>query len=101
MWWQAPADWLDRIFVGPVLDGDALTTDNFRTLGEPSIAPVIQKIEDFIKRTREREKFQLPDDIPQAVMILACIKYKSPLPNEFWRWLILGEQNQGVSELPQ
>ena len=85
MGWVPPKDWSKRILKESVLDGIAITTNNFQYQDKK---PLSQKIADFILEVRKKYPWQMPTDIPLSVFILACLKHRSPLPPEFWRTLI-------------
>jgi hypothetical protein len=37
------------------------------------------------------QDFKFPEGLPLSVIILACLKHRSPLPPEFWRLSIFGK----------
>ena len=83
--WVPPDDWPDRILKERVLDGIAITTDNFRGRSNEGGA-LCQRIRHFVIQTRHKHPWKAPPgDVPLSAYILACIKHASPLPPEFWR----------------
>jgi hypothetical protein len=92
--WIPPDNWGQRILHESVTDGIAITTHNFDTSLKEANA-LSKKIKDFVDQSREKFPSIIPLDIPHAVLILACIKHKSPLPSEFWRGSIFqNEKNE-------
>jgi len=87
MGWVPPEDWSKRILKESVLDGIAITTNNFQSIPQDEKS-LSSKITNFILEVRKKYRWQMPTDIPLSVFILACLKHRSPLPPEFWRTLI-------------
>jgi len=87
MGWVPPEDWSERILKESVLDGIAITMDNFESITKEK-KPLSENITDFVYKVRNKYPREIRSDIPQAVFILACIKHRSPLPPEFWRGTI-------------
>jgi hypothetical protein len=82
--WVPPDNWTDRILDGPVWDGVAITTDNFERLRGKTIS-LPERIKQFVDEMRQKHPWEIHNNAPLAVYILACIKHSSPLPPEFWR----------------
>ncbi len=82
--WAPPDDWDKRIFHKKVVDGAAIPTANFSSdpNDERSLA---KKIRNFVGQCRKKFPSKEVFEVPQAALILACIKHRSPLPPEFWR----------------
>ena len=89
--WIPPADWDERILREPVRDGTAIMTHNFEfhPHDQRSLA---EKIQDFVRQSREKFPPKAFIEVPRAALILACIKHQSPLPPEFWRGIIFLEE---------
>ncbi|MFW9876707.1 MAG: hypothetical protein ACFFG0_26735 [Candidatus Thorarchaeota archaeon] len=82
--WFPPDDWEKRILKERVTDGIGSSTDYFfEHHGDGK--PLSERIQEFVKQSREKFPFKIPVEIPRTVFILACIKHHSPLPAEFWR----------------
>jgi len=86
--WYPDKDWQDNIFRKRTVTGTGVSTSNFYDFNNPKNNNKQHIIKSFIKEMR-------PNDIniqdltrPLAAFILACIKYQSPLPPEFWRIFI-------------
>jgi hypothetical protein len=82
--WAPPENWSQRILGEGVVDGTGITLTAFDSdviSGERSV----RAIEEHVLRSREKFPFSIPDDLPNAALILACIRHRSPLPPEFWR----------------
>lgn len=91
--WIPPDNWGQRILHESVTDGIAITTHNFEnTLKEAN--SLSKKIKNFVNQSREKFPPKIPVGIPHAVLILACIKHKSPLPSEFWRGSIFQNEKK-------
>jgi len=82
--WIPPEDWAGRILEGPVWDGIAIITGNFERLKDKTTS-LSERIKQFVDETRQKYPWEIPDYVPMAPYILACIKHRSPLPPEFWR----------------
>jgi len=90
MSWVPPQDWGNRILRESVYDGVGITTHNFSNLGENK-PPLKDRIQDFIREVRKLYPWDLPKSIPPSIAILACLKYGSPLPPEYWREILFQE----------
>ena len=85
--WVPPADWEKRILHEKVVDGIAIPTANFSS--DPSDERSLsKKIRHFVGQCRKRFPSKEIFEVPQAALILACIKHRSPLPPEFWRAIV-------------
>ena len=96
--WIPPKDWAERILRTSVTDGTAVQTCNFEMFpnDERSLA---NKIHSFVVDCREQYPSIPEYDVPESVLILGCIKHKSPLPSDFWRNIIFATKNDiGCSE---
>lgn len=91
--WAPPENWGQKILSEKVEDGVAITTGNFLRYATAD-KPLSEKIKEFVELSREKFQFKMPNDIPRAVFILACIKHKSPLPPEFWRGTIFPRKEE-------
>lgn len=82
--WAPPANWIERIFEETVTDGTAIT---IRALDADNLseADCVNAVQEHVTRSREKFPFQIPDDVPMAALILACIRHRCPLPSEMWR----------------
>ncbi|MCK4402307.1 MAG: hypothetical protein KAV98_00810 [Dehalococcoidia bacterium] len=87
MSWVPPQDWCSRILKESVYDGIAINTHHFSNVGDNQ-SNLADKIQDFVTQVRTRYPWQLPANIPQSIVVLACLKYGSPLPPEFWRSIV-------------
>ncbi len=82
--WAPPDNWLQRILEECVVDGTGITLTAFDT-DTVSRESAVKAIEEHVARSRERFPFSVPNDLPKAALVLACIRHHSPLPSEFWR----------------
>ncbi len=89
--WIPPDDWDERILREPVRDGTAIMTHNFEFHPDDQWS-LAEKIRDFVRQCREKSPPKGFIEVPQAALILACIKHQSPLPPEFWRGIIFKQE---------
>ena len=89
--WIPPDDWDKRILQESVTDGTAIITHNFEFHPDDQRS-LVEKIRDFVRQCREESPPKAFIEVPQAALILACIKHQSPLPPEFWRGIIFPEK---------
>ncbi|UFS72474.1 hypothetical protein LPW11_09835 [Geomonas sp. RF6] len=90
MGWAPPEDWLDRVLSKSLAaEGESQTLEPFAVEPETEGASIATEIGKFVHQARAAQKFELPD-IPASVLVLACLKLRSPLPPEFWRYPIFG-----------
>ncbi len=85
--WIPPNDWAERILRESVTDGISILTHNFEMPpnDEQSLA---EKIPGFVEDSRKEFHSNPNCDVPDSVLILGCIKHRSPLPSDFWRNII-------------
>ncbi len=84
LWWAPPEDWCEKILEGPVTDGVSVAfIPNPLEKGKDKIEA--SSFLDFVTKSRSKFPFVLNKSVPLSVYILCCIKYRSPLPSEFWR----------------
>ena len=90
MGWLPPEDWGHKILTKSLVDeGESQTVEPFKSpLGNDGSA-VAARIESFVRQSRTTRKTQFPNGLPPSVIVLACLKHRSPLPAELWRHLIL------------
>lgn len=85
--WVPPQDWSQRILKEAVYEGIGITTHNFSNLGQNK-ANLTDKIKNFVSQVRAQYPWQLDPNIPRSILLLSCLKHKSPLPPEFWRSIV-------------
>ena len=85
--WSPPEDWGQRILRERVVDGTSVITANFKGYAGLD-KPLSEAVLNFVNESKEQYPFVRPKNIPRTVLILACIKNKSPLPSAFWRDII-------------
>ncbi|MBD5402325.1 hypothetical protein HDR58_05945 [bacterium] len=86
--WYPDNNWQDNIFKNQVVTGTGISTSNFYDFDNPNNTNKQQIIKLFIKEMRTKDIDIQDLTRPLAAFILACIKYQSPLPPEFWRIFI-------------
>lgn len=88
--WIPPDDWAIRIFREPVYDGTAITDPFFDFEGEK---PVSERIKNYVTEIQKKHP-SLKLNVPSSAIILACVKYRSPLPAFFWRDILFCQRPQ-------
>ena len=78
--WQPPADWAQRALHERISDGVGISVSE---IGSPNPRTTAENLAGFVARSRQ--PLNLPDGVPRSVYFLACLKFASPLPPEFWR----------------
>jgi len=96
MSWVPPQDWPGRVLKERVYDGIGIITYNFSNVGDNQ-SKLADKIQNFVTQVRTQYPWQLPADVPQSILVLACLKYQSPLPPEFWRSIVFSYEPEGKS----
>ena len=86
--WYPDEDWQNNIFKRQVLKGTGVSTSNFSDFEYKNSRNKQSIIQEFMKELKERDIKISDINRPIATYILACIKYKSPLPPAFWRCII-------------
>lgn len=90
--WYPDKTWQDNIFKKQSVNGTGVSTSNFSDFDNLNKGNKQNIIKSFIKEMRKRDINIQDLNRPTAAYILACIKYHSPLPPEFWRIFISGEK---------
>jgi len=86
MGWTPPKDWVEHVLSRNLAgEGESQTIGPSEIAMDADDSVIAAEIENFIREVRSARKFELPDGLPAAVIILACLKHRSPLPPEFWR----------------
>lgn len=95
--WTPPDNWNDIVFKERVYSGTGISTSNFEGFSDNNKSKY-ELIEEFIKESRPRDIKMKDLKRPLVSYFLACIKYKSPLPPEFWRIMIFGDKSDKIKE---
>lgn len=90
--WYPDKTWQDNIFVKQVVSGTGVSTSNFSDFNNQNDKDKQNAIKSFMKEMRTRDININDLNRLIAAYVLACIKYHSPLPAEFWRIFIIGEK---------
>ena len=90
--WFPDKTWQDSIFVKQVVSGTGVSTSNFSDFNNKNDEDKQNAIKSFMKEMRTRDININDLDRLIVAYVLACIKYQSPLPPEFWRIFIIGEK---------
>lgn len=86
--WRPHNDWQERVFREQINSGVGIDTSNFNSFPESSEKNRLEIIKNFAAEARKKDIKSTNLNRPMPAYILACIKYKSPLPAEFWRVFI-------------
>ncbi|HOW65160.1 MAG TPA: hypothetical protein P5186_02700 [Candidatus Paceibacterota bacterium] len=90
--WVPREDWgLKVLGQGLADDGEC---QSIETLGPNAVrdgATIANHLEHFIRMSRSARKNPFPEGLPISVIVLACLKHRSPLPAELWRHSIFVE----------
>jgi hypothetical protein len=89
--WVPPSDWGDKVLTKSLRDeGEAQTIETFDKKPQVDGEAIAAHLQEFIQQSRRSQKANFPTGLPVAVIILACLKFRSPLPPEIWRLSIFG-----------
>ncbi len=89
--WVPPADWGDKVLKESLAnEGESQTIETFAQKPQADGAVISERLETFIRQSRETQKITFPKHLPVAATILGCLKFRSPLPPELWRLSIFG-----------
>jgi hypothetical protein len=90
--WAPPEDWGQRVLIQCLADHGE--SQSLETLGPNAVrdgATIAGHLEDFVRKSRPSRKTPFPERLPVSVIVLACLKHRSPLPPELWRLSIFGD----------
>lgn len=88
MSWVPTADWPEQVLTGTLANSGECVTFRCGPPGstEPTDgAEVARSVKALVEQTRRQRASTWPDQLPPSVILLACLKHRSPLPPEFWR----------------
>lgn len=89
--WVPPADWGEKVLIQSLAsEGESQTIETFDQKPRVDGALIAERLEIFTKQSRKAQKIIFPENLPMAAIILACLKFRSPLPPELWRLSIFG-----------
>jgi hypothetical protein len=101
MGWSPPEPWFEKL-LSQSLRGEGVSLTF--TLPDSHRVPPPEKIREGIKKlveeTRAKRPFTYPSTVPVSLVVLACIKNRSPLPMELWRLSIFREPEQTEQPAP-
>jgi hypothetical protein len=100
--WLPPTDWGERVLSQSLADdGESQTIEAFPPTAQADGSAIVPKINDFVAQSRAAQELKFPDGLPASVIILACLKYRSPLPPEFWRLPIFGKLTPTTNDVSE
>ncbi|MDO8541830.1 MAG: hypothetical protein Q7S40_15445 [Opitutaceae bacterium] len=92
--WAPPEDWEKLILTGKLNEmedrGVCITTGNFVRYPNQKEIGISERLLDFVKQSREMYPLKRKTNVPLPVLLLACVKFRIPVPPEFWRSAIFG-----------
>lgn len=96
MLWIPPEDWGEKVLTQSLAHEGECATIRLGRFGNEMLTgeEIYDHIRKIVVETRRKRNFSYPKDIPYAVVLLACIKHRSPLPPEFWRRSVFGDLGQ-------
>jgi hypothetical protein len=97
MGWSPPDDWTQKVLVQSLAnEGDSQVFESFDLPSGANGELIFNRINQFVTQIRSTRKYELPTTIPTSVIVLACLKFRSPLPAELWRRFIftMSDMNQ-------
>ena len=100
MLWIPPEDWGERVLTNSLAGEGECAVVHFGKLGEdpPTTGDEISKeISVLVSETRAKRKSNYPAALPLSVVVLACLKHRSPLPPETWRASIFRVDGKDVN----
>jgi hypothetical protein len=87
--WAPPAGWEKLMLTGELENrkdnGVAITTGNFVRWPDDKDLPLAERVQEFVRQTRERYPLKRETNLPLPVLLLAAVKFRTPVPPEFWR----------------
>lgn len=85
MSWIAPADWDEKVLQGYVDDGEIVSRGPLSDSIDSTASELLTEMQKFVAQMRAAATFPEQLKVLLAPLILASIRYKSPLPPELWR----------------
>jgi hypothetical protein len=90
--WVPPDDWAQKVLVQTLADeGESQSLSTLDPAALRDAPTIIAHLEDFIRKSRSARQVSFPEQLPISVIVLACLKNRSPLPAELWRLSIFGD----------
>lgn len=90
----------DFAILHPV-NGVAITTGNFVRWPDDKDLPLAERVQEFVRQTRERYPLKRETNLPLPVLLLAAVKFRTPVPPEFWRAAIFGPAPAPPAQSPR
>lgn len=96
MLWIPPEDWGEKVLTQSLAHEGECATIRLGRFGNEMLTgeEIYDHIKEIVVETRRKRTFIYPKGIPYSVVLLACIKHRSPLPPEFWRRSVFGDLGQ-------
>ena len=104
MLWIPSLDWGDRVLNKSLSGEGECATVHFGTFGPKSPmsgTELRSGIQRLVAETRAKRPFKYPDGLPPSVVILGCLKHRSPLPPEIWRQMIFSSHSEGETPVAE
>jgi hypothetical protein len=91
MSWIPPEEWGDLVLTQSLSDKGECSAVEIGSSDDttlPTGPEIACGLTTLVHETRSKRAFTWPDELPMAVILLACTKHRSPLPPEFWRSVV-------------
>jgi hypothetical protein len=85
MSWQPPVDWARQVLAGYVDDGVVVSRGPFADSIDATSSEIHAEMTRFVAEMRGSSTFPESFPLPLGALILASLRYRSPLPPELWR----------------
>jgi hypothetical protein len=95
--WIPPTDWGDRVLTQSLDHEGECTAIHLACFDgtEPSTgSDIADVLNNLVAETRKKRECKYAEGLLMAVVVLACSKYRSPLPPEFWRAVAFRQQTE-------
>jgi hypothetical protein len=93
MGWVPPEDWGVKVLKKSLADeGESQTLGLFAAPPGTDGSAVAAGIEEFVSQNLTARKTTFPIGLPASVIVLACLKHRSPLPADMWRLSVFKAQ---------
>lgn len=87
--WAPPTKWEKLMLTGELQNqidnGVSITTGNFERYANEEELAIADRLTKFVEQSRERYPLKRETNLPLPVLLLACVKFRNPIPPEFWR----------------
>jgi hypothetical protein len=82
--WVPPEGWETSVLTSSVFTGESVVVA-LDTQNDAGADLLVEQLEKLVRVIKASRPFELSGKIPASVLLLATLKYRSPLPPFFWR----------------